>query len=134
MNPGVAVMWVSFWSVAVVLLFLEIVATGTIGRLLGFWNTVALLTGKSVLGLGLLVRQCPQALRDAFRIVFKRHQVPGLSLVETLLLLLAPLLIIFPGFLAGLLGAALLVPRWRRKVARLGRDMLLSWLSGRLLR
>lgn len=127
-------MLVGFWGAAAAFLFLEILVTGTAGRYFGFWNAALLVALKSVLGLVLLFRQGPEALRDVFRIVFKRHQVPGLSLVETLLMLLAPLLLVFPGLFSGVLGAALMVPRWRARVARRGRDFLLSWLSGRLLR
>jgi len=94
-----------------------------VGRTLGFWQTMLLLIFLGFIGVA-MVRSQGITLYYHLRREIAQGQVPGLALLDGLLVLFGGILLIIPGFLTDLAGLLLLFPSLRR----LARDMLLAWI------
>lgn len=126
-------MWPLIWGAVALVLLAEIYVTGLIGARIGVWDTLALFALKGVFGMRLLLRESFHAFHEVSGSL-RARRVPRVPVVETFLILLAGILFVFPGFVTGAMGAVLLVPRARRRVARWLSDFVLARLTGRLLR
>jgi UPF0716 protein FxsA len=92
---------------------IEIALFVTLGGALGLWLTLAIVLGTGVLGVSLLRRL---GLRSAHRLraEMERMRDPLGAAGDSVLLALAAILLILPGFLTDVLGALLLIPPFRR--------------------
>lgn len=102
---------------------IEIALFVTIGGWLGLWLTLAIVIGTGILGVSILRRL---GLRSADRLRAEmgrmRDTIAGVG--DSVLLSLAALLLILPGFLTDILGALLLIPPFRR--------LLTAQITGRM--
>jgi len=85
------------------------------GKIGAFW-TLALTLGTAVLG-AFLVRT--QGLRtfQAAKLQLAQGETPAMAVVEGIMLLLAGVMLMVPGFLTDALGAFILVPMFRQSLA-----------------
>ena len=88
-----------------------------LGRLVGFWPTVALVIGTAVLGASLAKREGLRVFSE-YRTTISQGRMPEEGLLEAVLILLGGLLLIVPGVLTDLMGLCLLFPPTRRFVAQ----------------
>ena len=101
----------------------EIAVIIKVGSLLGVAETIALLLGISVVGVWLVKREGIGVLRR-MREQTNAGRVPGNELVDGVLLLLAGVLLIPPGFITDAAGLLLLLPPVRSGIRRLTRRRL----------
>jgi UPF0716 protein FxsA len=87
-----------------------------IGRLIGWWPTVALTVVTGTLG-GALARREGLRVWRAWRAALDRLEPPAEGVVEGILVLVGGALLITPGVLTDVAGFALMVPWTRRHVA-----------------
>ena len=95
---------------------LEIYALIEIGGQIGALNTLAIIVATGLLGAALARHQGLAALREVQRALATGAHV-GRSVVEALLVLVASVLLLTPGFFTDAFGFAMLVPPLRRLVA-----------------
>src|SRR5689334_21018914 len=100
---------------------LEIMVLVKVGQIVGLWTTLALLIGMGVLGVALLQHQGWSSLLRA-REAMRTGEAPIRPMLDGLLLTLAGVLFVAPGFISDALGLLLLIP----PVRRLAGDWLLS--------
>jgi UPF0716 protein FxsA len=95
----------------------ELLAFLLMAALIGWWWAAGLFIATSIVGV-LLLRRFGRADLDRLRTAFARDGIRALHL-ETpgMATMLAGILLIFPGFITDLLGAALLLPAVRRWAA-----------------
>lgn len=107
------------WSIIglLVLPAAELMAFLLVAALIGWLGTVALFVATSVVGM-LLLRQSARADIDRLRHAFAQDGLRGLHL-ETPGMgpVLGGILLVFPGFITDILGAALYLPALRRWAA-----------------
>lgn len=101
-------------------LLAEITVFIVVGRWIGVLATLALFIAIGVIGSLLLKRQGMRALRE-MQAALARGEPPAEPVAHAALLVLAALLLIFPGFLSDLMALPLLLPPVRR--------MLIRWLG-----
>ena len=101
-------------------LLAEIAMFIVVGRWIGVLATLALFIAIGVIGSLLLKRQGMRALRE-MQTALARGELPAEPVAHAALLVLAALLLIFPGFLSDLMALPLLLPPVRR--------MLIRWLG-----
>jgi len=94
-----------------------------VGKVIGFWQTVLLLIFLGLIGVSIVRSQGITVYSRLCREI-TQGQVPGLALLDGLIVLFGGILLITPGFLTDLAGLLLLIPFVRRFV----RDMLLAWV------
>jgi UPF0716 protein FxsA len=94
---------------------------------IGFWSALGLLILVSLGGLWLVKLAGLSALRRA-QVQVANRQVPAASVADGLALLLAGLLLLFPGFVTAVAGLLLLLPPVRAGV----RSLLTRRWSGRV--
>jgi UPF0716 protein FxsA len=98
----------------------EVVSFLLVAVLIGWFWTVALFMGTSVVGV-LLLRRSGRNDLDRFRAAFAQDGLRAVHLESPgVAAMLGGILLVFPGFVTDLLGAALLIPPLRR------------WLTGKL--
>jgi UPF0716 protein FxsA len=98
----------------------EVVSFLLVALLLGWFWAVALFMGTSVVGV-LLLRRSGRSDLDRFRAAFAQDGIRAVHLESPgVAAMLGGILLVFPGFVTDLLGAALLIPPLRR------------WLAGKL--
>ena len=98
----------------------EVVTFLLVAALIGWFWAAALFMGTSVAGV-LLLRRSGRNDLDRFRAAFAQDGIRAVHLESPgVAAMLGGILLVFPGFITDLLGAALLVPPLRR------------WLSGKL--
>lgn len=102
-----------FFSVPVVEIYLLIKIGGWIGVL----PTIVLLVFSAVLGV-LLLRQQGFAAAQRVQAALANGQIPAMELLEGMLLTLAGVLLLIPGFFTDALGFLCLVPPARRWLVR----------------
>jgi UPF0716 protein FxsA len=95
--------------------FIELVLLIEIGRRVGFPATLALIVVTGVVGAWLARLQGLRTLAEVQREVRAGH-LPGASLVDGLLILVAGAVLLTPGVLTDVCGFVLLVPASRRLV------------------
>ena len=96
-----------------------------IGQSLGVWATLALVIGTAIVGSVVLHHQGWQTMARAMDTV-GRGEPPIEPVVDGAFLLLAGAFLLTPGLITDLLGFALLVPPFRRQVARKLLKMLMN--------
>lgn len=113
--------------VAILLLALPIIEIALIikvGQTVGLLWTLALLIGAGVLG-GFLLRQQGLSVLADLQSTMGRGRLPGRALADTLLIGLAAVLLVVPGFLTDILAILLLIPSLRTALyALLARNMV----------
>lgn len=95
----------------------EITVFIVVGRWIGVLATLLLFIAIGVIGTLLLKRQGMRALRE-MQAALARGEPPAEPVAHAALLVLAALLLIFPGFLSDLMALPLLLPPVRRALIR----------------
>lgn len=95
--------------------FVELFVLIQVGQAIGALPTVALLVVVSVVGAWLVKREGLGVLRRAQEQI-RRGDVPGRELVDGVLIVIAGVLMLTPGFFTDLVGIALLLPPVRAAV------------------
>jgi len=110
--------------------FVEIYILIKIGSYIGALNTVVVVILTGLLG-ALLARY--QGLRTALRVreSLQRGEIPGSEMLDALLILLAGIVLLTPGFLTDAAGIMLLVPRTRSLCKQWIRRKLTRWINQR---
>ncbi len=102
----------------IVFVLLEVLAFVAVGLAIGWGLAIALLLGVSLLGVFVL-RAEGRAVFARVSLAASERRPPGPAAVEAALGMLGAILLVFPGFLTGAVGLALLLPPTRRLVRRL---------------
>ena len=106
------------WLFLIVALpIVEIILLVYAGQRIGFWWTLSLLIATGILGFLLLQRQGVrtwQIVQEKMR----RGEPPGYALLNGFILLIAGILLMFPGFLTDLLGVLALFPFVRKRLSQ----------------
>jgi UPF0716 protein FxsA len=105
----------AFLALPIVELFL-LVKTG---QAIGFWPTLGLVVGAALLGIAIMSRQGLTVARRTREAVATGRPPVG-PVLDGAFLLLAGVLLIWPGFITDIFALALLIPPVRNKVARWG--------------
>jgi UPF0716 protein FxsA len=110
--------------------FVEIYILIKIGSYIGALNTVVVVILTGLLG-ALLARY--QGLQIALRAreSLQRGEIPGNEMLDALLILLAGIVLLTPGFLTDAAGIMLLVPRMRSLCRQWIRRKLTRWINQR---
>ncbi|MFD2370021.1 FxsA family protein [Brevibacillus sp. GCM10020057] len=95
----------------------------SIGKIIGGWNTVALVILTGVAGAWLARQQGIQVIRSV-QFQLSRGQMPTESLIDGALVLVGGVLLMSPGFFSDVAGILLLIPYTRLIV----RHLLKGWL------
>ena len=114
--------WV--WLVFVALLVVplaEIALIVAVGRVIGGWQTLALLLVESALGAYLVKREGGKTWQ-ALRAALNTGKMPGRELADAALVLIGGTLLLTPGFLTDIVGFFFILP-FTRPITRL-------WLQG----
>jgi UPF0716 protein FxsA len=106
-----------FFTLTALVAVAEIVVIVEVAQRLGVVNTIGLLLVVSVLGALIVKAQGLVALRRLMSDVDARR-VPGTTLADGALLVLAGVLLVIPGFLTDVPGLLLLIPPVRTGVRR----------------
>ncbi|KAE8175969.1 FxsA family protein [Photobacterium carnosum] len=89
-----------------------------VGGLLGLWPTIAIVFFTAVIGASLVRSQGIATLTSVQR-KLQQGQMPTQEIVEGMLLAVAGVLLLTPGFMTDALGIVLLLPPSRAKIAQL---------------
>jgi len=113
------------WYVFLALLVVpvaEIALIISVGKVIGGWQTVALLLVESALGAYLVKREGRRSWR-ALQAALNTGQMPGRELADAALVLIGGTLLLTPGFLTDLVGFFFILPfsrpitrRWLQRV------------------
>ncbi|NMM34172.1 MAG: FxsA family protein [Phycicoccus sp.] len=113
------------WYVFVALLVVpvaEIAVIVAVGKVIGGWQTIALLLLESALGAYLVKREGLRSWRG-LRVALKTGRMPGRELADAALVLIGGTLLLTPGFLTDLVGFFFILPftrpitrRWLQSV------------------
>lgn len=87
-----------------------------VGRLVGFWPTVAMVVGTGVLGASIAKREGLRVLNE-YRTTISQGRMPEEGLLGAVVVLVGGILLVVPGVLTDLTGLLLLFPPTRRIVA-----------------
>lgn len=112
------------WFVFVALLVvpvLEIAVIVAVGRVIGGWQTLALLLVESALGAYLVKREGSRSWQG-LRVALNTGQMPGRELADAALVLIGGTLLLSPGFVTDLIGFLFILP-FTRPITR-------RWLQG----
>ena len=101
-----------FLIIFIAIPLLEIFLFIQVGGAIGVWSTLFLVVGTAVLGINMLRRQGLRTLRNA-QLRMEQDEIPAYELLEGLLLLIAAIVLITPGFFTDAVGFALLMSRFR---------------------
>lgn len=88
-----------------------------VGGLIGLWPTLGLVILTAMLGMSLMRSQGAQAWNDVNR-SFGELRDPGRPLAHGVMIMLAGMLLVLPGFFTDSIGIALLVPGIRNLIMR----------------
>ncbi|QLE84159.1 FxsA family protein [Shewanella sp. Scap07] len=88
-----------------------------VGESLGSWNTVGLVIFTAVVGVSLVRSQGISTLMQVQK-KLAEGQAPGQEIVEGMMLAMAGLLLLIPGFVTDFIGLLLLTPFTRKPVAK----------------
>ncbi|MGG7092072.1 FxsA family protein [Shewanella indica] len=88
-----------------------------VGEVLGSWNTVALVILTAVVGVSLVRSQGLSTLMSVQK-KLAVGEAPGQEIVEGMMLAMAGILLLIPGFVTDLIGLILLTPITRAPLAR----------------
>lgn len=108
-----------FFALAILALpILDIVSLIKAGALLGFWPTLALLGAAAVLGTA-VIRQQRFAAAARMRQSLAAGELPVREAFDSACILLAGLMLLFPGFISDIAAAPLLLPPVRAALRRM---------------
>jgi len=88
---------------------LEIALLINVGSVIGGWNTVGLVLLSAFIGAYFVKREGVSTLQTAQE-KMQRNEVPGKELVEGLMLVVAGILLVTPGFITDIFGFLLAMP------------------------
>lgn len=97
---------------------LEIFVLVKVGGFLGAWPTVALVIITALIGSSLVRSQGLQLVKQLQQRM-ERGEMPGLQLIEGVMLLITGVLLVTPGFVTDFAGLLLLQPKIRAGIAKL---------------
>lgn len=89
-----------------------------VGTILGTWTTIGLVLFTAVLGVSLVRSQGLSTLMQMQQ-KLARGEAPGQEIVEGMMLAMAGVLLLIPGFVTDFVGLLLLTPLTRRPIAAL---------------
>lgn len=112
--------WLVFLALLVVPLA-EIALIVAVGRVIGGWQTIALLLVESALG-AYLVKREGRRTWQALRVALNTGKMPGRELADAALVLIGGTLLLTPGFLTDIAGFFFILP-FTRPITR-------RWLQG----
>ena len=112
--------WLVFLALLVVPLA-EIALIVAVGRVIGGWQTIALLLVESALG-AYLVKREGRLTWQALRVALNTGKMPGRELADAALVLIGGTLLLTPGFLTDIVGFFFILPVTRPITRR--------WLQG----
>lgn len=101
----------------IVLPIIEIAIFIKVGQSIGLFPTLALIIGAALLG-GLLIRQQGLSVLTQLRSNVSAGRMPGKTIADTMMIGLAALLLVLPGFLSDFVAIALLIPPVRSRIYR----------------
>jgi UPF0716 protein FxsA len=88
---------------------IEIAIFIKVGQTIGLWPTLALVIGAALLG-GLLLRQQGLSVLSQLRSNVDRGHMPGRTIADAMMIGVAALFLVLPGFLSDVVALALLLP------------------------
>lgn len=94
---------------------LEILAVLLSGRWIGVWPTIGMIVVTGILGAMLAKKEGLKALRN-FQNRMRNLDAPGIALIDGLLIGIAGILLILPGFVTDLIGFLLLISSVRKSL------------------
>lgn len=112
--------WLVFLALLVVPVA-EIALIVAVGKVIGGWQTIALLLVESALGAYLVKREGRRSWQ-ALRVALNSGHMPGRELADAALVLIGGTLLLTPGFLTDLVGFFFILP-FTRPITR-------RWLQG----
>ncbi|UXK09257.1 FxsA family protein [Shewanella putrefaciens] len=89
-----------------------------VGEVLGTWTTIGLVLFTAILGVSLVRSQGISTLMQVQQ-KLTRGEAPGQEIVEGMMLAMAGVLLVIPGFVTDFIGLLLLTPLTRRPIAAL---------------
>lgn len=92
--------------------FVELMIIVQIGNKIGFWPTLALIVIPGLLG-AVMARSQGMAVISRVRSEISRGRLPGVKILDGILLLIGGVLLITPGILTDILGLTVLFPKAR---------------------
>ena len=95
---------------------IEVMLFITIGKHIGLWNTILIIIFTGILGAILVKSQGISTLRNSLEEI-KSNKIPINSMVQGIGIIIAGAFLLTPGFLTDTLGAILLIPYFRSKIA-----------------
>ncbi|WP_018982359.1 FxsA family protein [Salinimonas chungwhensis] len=96
---------------------IEIALLVQVGGMIGGWNTIALVILSALIGSYLVRREGLATLQTA-QSKMQRNEIPGDELVQGLMLVVAGVLLVTPGFVTDILGLLFVIPGSRQYLAR----------------
>jgi UPF0716 protein FxsA len=100
----------------------EIAVIIAVGKVIGGWQTIALLVLESALGAYLVKREGRRSW-EALRVALNTGRMPGRELADAALVLIGGTLLLTPGFLTDVVGFFFVIPftrpitrRWLQRV------------------
>ena len=105
----------------------EIAVLINVGEIIGGWNTVLLVILSAMLGAYLVKREGVSTLAQA-QLKMQQGQVPAEEIGSGLLLLVAGVLLVTPGFITDVFGLLLTLPYTRKKIG----GVLFHALNGKM--
>jgi UPF0716 protein FxsA len=114
------VVWLVFLALLVVPIA-EIALIIAVGKVIGGWQTLALLLVESALGAYLVKREGRRSWQ-ALRVALNTGRMPGRELADAALVLIGGTLLLTPGFLTDIVGFFFILP--------ITRPITRQWLQG----
>ena len=99
-----------------VLPILEIALLVNVGSIIGGWNTIGIVILTAFIGSYFVKREGLSTLQTA-QAKMQRNEMPGKELVEGLMLVVAGVLLVTPGFITDILGFMFVLPGTRHLLA-----------------
>jgi len=100
----------------IIIPIIEIAVLIQVGELLGLWPTIAIVIASAWLG-AKYVRQQGLATMQSVQAKMAQGEMPSSEIVTGLMLLVAGVLLVTPGFVTDVLGLSLLIPGVRQFIA-----------------
>ena len=95
---------------------IEVMLFITIGKYIGLWNTILIIIFTGIIGAILVKSQGISTLKNGLEEI-KSNKIPINSMIQGIGIIIAGAFLLTPGFLTDTLGAILLIPYLRSKIA-----------------
>ena len=95
---------------------IEVMLFITIGKYIGLWNTILIIIITGIIGAILVKSQGVATLKKGLEEI-QSNKIPIQSMVQGIAIIIAGAFLLTPGFLTDTLGAILLIPPFRSKIA-----------------